>query len=214
MEGGRTAARKLIWRGRLNLAIDWRLQSTGQTKLQRNIFIMGRLGLAFKILFSGATAKKVLESLSESETSPKLPAPEPVAPKPVPPKPVRSDAITLLSALQRDARFVDFIQEPIDAYTDAQVGAAVREIHRGCHGVLSRMFAPTPIVNQEEGSVVQVDDVASGKFRLTGNVAQSSGSASGQLEHHGWMASKCEVPKWSGSSDALNIITPAEVQVS
>ena len=173
---------------------------------------MGRLGLAFKILFSGATARKVLESLSD-ETQ-KLPAPVPAAPKPEPPKPVRSEAVTLLAALQRDARFVDFIQEPIDAYTDAQVGAAVREVHKGCRDVLSRMFAPVPIVEQEEGSTVNVADAASGKYRLTGNVAQSAGSASGQLVHHGWHATKSDVPKWSGSDDGLKVIAPAEVQVS
>ena len=167
---------------------------------------MGRLGLALKILFNGTTARKVLDSLSEPVQ--KLPAPEPSAPKPV-----HSDALILLSALQRDARFVDFIQEPIDAYTDAQVGAAVREVHRGCHDVLSRMFNPQPIVDQEEGSSVEVANTASGQFRLTGNVAQSSGSASGQLMHHGWLASKSDVPKWSGADDAANVITPAEIQV-
>jgi hypothetical protein len=168
---------------------------------------MGRLGLAFKILFSGATARKVLESLSEPTQ--KLPAPAPPAPKPS-----RSDAITLLSALQRDARFVDFIQEPIGGYTDAQVGAAVREIHRGCRDVLSRMFSPLPIVDQEEGSSVEVANAASGRYRLTGNVAQSSGSTSGQLMHHGWLASKSDVPQWSGADDAIGVITPAEVHVS
>lgn len=194
----------------------WRVPSSDQ--LPRNFFDiliwdqrfkMGRLGLAFKILFSGQTAKKVMASLSDSTD--KLPAPKP---KPEPPKPKRSEAITLLSALQREARFVDFIQESIDGYNDAQVGAAVREIHRGCQDVLKRMFSPTSIVDQEEGSSVQVDDAASGKFRLTGNVAQSSGSASGELMHHGWQATKCDVPGWSGADDALSVINPAEIQVS
>lgn len=170
---------------------------------------MGRLGLAFRILFSGQTAKKVMASLSDSTD--KLPAPKPA---PEPPKPKRNEAITLLSALQRDARFVDFIQESIDGYNDAQVGAAVREIHRGCQDVLKRMFSPTPIVDQEEGSSVQVDNAASGKFRLTGNVSQSSGSASGELMHHGWQTMKCDVPAWSGGDDALSVINPAEIQVS
>src|ERR1700722_19992810 len=34
--------------------------------------------------------------------------------------PARNDAVTLLSAMQREARFVDFIQEPIGGYSDAQ----------------------------------------------------------------------------------------------
>jgi len=173
---------------------------------------MGRLGLAFKILFSGETAKKVSDALTNAPAG----LPEPAAkPKPQPPpKPTRSEAITLLSALQREARFVDFIQEPIDGYNDAQVGAAVREIHRGCHEVLTRMFAPTPIVDQPEGATVEVSDPASGAYRLTGQVAQTSGAVSGQLVHHGWVANKCEVPKWSGEGDSADVIAAAEVQIS
>ena len=173
---------------------------------------MGRLGLAFKILFSGQTAKKVIDALTDAPAG----LPEPVAapkPKPPPPKPTRSEAITLLSALQREARFVDFIQEPIDGYNDAQVGAAVREIHRGCHEVLTRMFAPEPIVDQDEGATVEVSDPASGAFRLTGQVSQTSGAVSGHLVHHGWMAHKCDVPKWSGEVDSANVIAAAEVQI-
>ena len=175
---------------------------------------MGRLGLAFKILFSGATAKKVMASLSEDTA--KLPAPvdKPKPAPPAPPRPKRSDAVMLLSVLQREARFVDFIQESIDGYNDAQVGAAVREIHRGCQTVLGRMFAPVAIIDQEEGSAVSIQDAASGQYRLTGNVSQSSGAVSGELMHHGWQATKCEIPKWSGGDDALDVIAPAEVQVS
>lgn len=170
---------------------------------------MGRLGLAFKVLFNGATAKK-LQAALESDT-PKIPQ-KPVTPPP-PPKPKRSDALTLMAAFQRDARFIDFLQEPIDGYSDAQVGAAVREVHRGCREVVDRMFAPKSVIDQAEGSNVEVANTTSGKFRLTGNVSQTAESASGQLVHHGWKASCCDVPEWSGSDDALNVIAPAEVQV-
>ena len=63
--------------------------------------------------------------------------PIPLVPKP----PARSEAITLLAALQREARFVDFIQESLAGYTDAQIGAAARDVHRDCGTVLKRMFA-------------------------------------------------------------------------
>ncbi len=182
---------------------------------------MGRVGLAFKILFNGKFASQAMEALSRKPAG--LPEPvgavpekakEPAAPKPALPKPARSDAVTLLAALQREARFVDFIQESIDGYNDAQVGAAVREIHRGCRDVLDRMFAPTPVIDQSEGSTVNVPDGKSERYRLTGNVAQSaSGAASGQLVHHGWRAAKCEVPKWSGSDEGAAVIAPAEVEL-
>ena len=62
--------------------------------------------------------------------------------QPVVAKPNHDDgprgALQLLALLQRDGRLVDFLQEEIDAYTDAQIGAAVRDIHRGCRKVARR----------------------------------------------------------------------------
>ena len=165
------------------------------------------LVFAFKVLFSGSFAKQVRESLSGPAA-----LPEPVAP-PAPPKPKRSEALTLLSAFQREARFVDFLKESIDGYNDAQVGAAARQIHQGCKEVVERMFAPAALVDQQEGSAIDVDDATSGRFKLTGSVSQTATGISGQLVHHGWLASKCDVPGWSGDSDALNVVAPAEVQV-
>ena len=67
--------------------------------------------------------------------------------------PVRSEAITLLAALQREARFVDFIQEPLAGYSDAQVGAAARDVHRDCRKVLERMFALQAAFPAEEAEL-------------------------------------------------------------
>ena len=67
-----------------------------------------------------------------------------------------SEAITLLAALQREARFVDFIQESLAGYSDAQIGAAARDVHRDCGAVLERMFALRPAVAEEEGTEVEV----------------------------------------------------------
>lgn len=177
---------------------------------------MGRIGLALKILFSGKMARRVLDLLDADSGAQALPESDPdTEPAPPPePKPKRSDAVSLLSALQREARFVDFIQEPIDAYSDAQVGAAVREVHRGCGEVLARMFGLAPVVDQPEESDVEVTDPASGAWRLTGNVAQSTGTVNGKLVHHGWAATKSDVPEWTGDDSAINIVAAAEVQIS
>jgi len=170
--------------------------------------IMGRLGLALKILFNGDAARQAASALSVSSTpaikqaSPEAPAPE------------RSEAVTLLAALQRDARFVDFIQESLDGYNDGQVGAAVRDVHRGCHEVLDRMFDLKPVVDQDEESTVQVADPSAACWRLTGNVGQTADSVSGKLMHAGWKTSKCQLPEWSGTSGDADLIAPAEVQIS
>lgn len=138
------------------------------------------------------------------------------APKPSPPKssaPERSEAITLLAALQREARFVDFIKEPLDAYSDAQVGAASRDVHRECGLVIERMFAVEANAELEEGAKINVPQGADpGCFRLIGNVTGST-DVSGEVVHQGWKATRCEVPKWTGSKEAQLVIAPTEVEV-
>jgi hypothetical protein len=146
--------------------------------------------------------------------------PEPTeAPKPTPKqppaakKPARSEAITLLATLQREARFVDFMQETLTDYSDAQIGAAVRDIHRDCSAVLKRLFALKPAVEQEEGASVEIPagfDAA--RWRLTGNVSGEP-PFKGRLVHPGWEATICEVPTWSGNEEAAKIVAPAEVEL-
>ena len=134
---------------------------------------------------------------------------KPPAPKP----PARSEAITLLAALQREARFVDFIQESLAGYTDAQIGAAARDVHRDCGVVLQRMFALRPAVTDEEGKDVEVPaGFDAGRWRLTGNVTGEP-PFHGRLVHPGWEATTCELPTWSGSAAAARIVAPAEVEL-
>jgi hypothetical protein len=46
--------------------------------------------------------------------------------------------------MQREARFVDFIQEDVAPYTDAEIGAAARVVHEGCRKVLREHFTIAP----------------------------------------------------------------------
>ena len=112
---------------------------------------MGRMGVAFRAFFrvlsDGAAAEAVAKALSgEKPALETKPAPRPETPK----KPARSDALTLLATLQREARLVDFLQESISGYADAQVGAAVREVHRDCRAVIDRVFGLQPVNKEAE----------------------------------------------------------------
>ncbi len=181
---------------------------------------MRRIWIAIKIffvaLFNGEVASKVDELLQRRglpEPEPREPLPRPEPRKPARPEPVRSDAITLLATLQREARFVDFIQEPLAGYTDAQIGAVARDVHRDCGAVLERLFALKPVLEQDEGSGVEVPaGFDANRFRLTGNVTGEP-PFQGQLMHHGWTASKCDVPAWTGSKDSAPIVAPVEVEL-
>jgi len=170
--------------------------------------MMGRLKLAWRILFNKEFADKV-RSLEE----PAAAIEERVEEAPPEPRPARNEAITLLETLQREARFVDFIKEPIDSYSDPQIGAAVREIHRDCGTVLERIFVIRPVLNETEGAQVQISsDDDAGRIRLTGNVTGDR-PTTGKLAHHGWEAQVCELPEWTGSDEAARVLAPAEVEV-
>lgn len=125
----------------------------------------------------------------------------------------RSEALSLLAVLQRDARFVDFIKEPMSAYSDAQIGAAVRDVHQGCAAVLERLFALQPLNSTVEGQTIEVPrgfDPA--QYRLTGQVPNEP-PYRGRLCHPGWKATKCEVPQWTGNEASALVVAPAEVEI-
>lgn len=183
---------------------------------------MGRVAIAFKSFFRALGnqqfADQVSLLLAGKELAPKpQPVPEPVAaPKPSPPakpKPTRNDALSLLSTLQREARLVDFLKESITAYDDAQIGAAVRDVHRDCAAAVERIFALRPVTEQTEGSSLEVaEGFDAARYKLTGNVAGKP-PFRGTVAHHGWQATKCELPAWTGSEAAQTIVAPIELEI-
>jgi hypothetical protein len=115
---------------------------------------VGRISLAFRAFFavlaSSATGQRVAAALAGETTAAALPAPAAPAKSAAPPaaKPSRSDAITLLATLQREARLVDFLMEPIDQYSDQQIGAAARDVHRQSAAVVQRLFDLAPLTTE------------------------------------------------------------------
>ena len=185
---------------------------------------MGRLGLSFKAFFrilSDGTFAERVQALADGKAlpgAPAAPAPAPATAKAVEPAvapvaPARSDAITVLSVLQREARLVDFLKEDISGYANDQIGAAVRDVHRDAGGVLERLFGLQPVMTQSEGASVEVpagSDAA--RVRLVGNVAGSP-PFRGTLRHAGWEATKVQLPEWSGSAASARVVAPAEVEL-
>lgn len=188
--------------------------------------IWDAIKIFFATLFNKRVAERVRGLLKEGAEQPvqavqgPSAGPAPIAeerrPAPKPPREKlrKSEALILLEALQREARLIDFLMEDLSQYSDAQIGAAVRDIHRDCRAVLERMFAIRPLVETPEGVSTELPaDFDSGRYRLLGNVS-GSGPYRGTVVHHGWQATKCELPMWQGSKDSMLVIAPAEVQVS
>jgi hypothetical protein len=122
--------------------------------------------------------------------------------------------LRVLTVLQRDGRLVDFLQEEIDPYTDAQIGAAVRDIHRGCRKALRDYLTISPILPGSEESEVTIGaDFDPASIRLTGNV-QGSPPFRGVLKHHGWRVESVHLPVLPGARDESSVLAPAEVEIS
>jgi hypothetical protein len=144
------------------------------------------------------------------------PAAEPARPAPARPEVGRADAeiVHFLAMLQERGRLVDFLMDDINAYSDAQVGAAARVVHAGCRGVLQEHLRINPVRTEPEGSTVQVPaDYIADEYRLVGRIAGSA-PFSGVLVHRGWKTDMVNLPQWlRGAADRLPAIAPAEVEV-
>ncbi|EDM65326.1 hypothetical protein PE36_11912 [Moritella sp. PE36] len=121
-------------------------------------------------------------------------------------------ACQLLSLLQSEARFVDFIQEDLTGATDEQIGAAARIIHTGSKKVINEYFSLTPIRSEEEESQVTVaEGFNPSEVKLIGNVLGSA-PYRGILVHAGWKISSVNLPKLAQGHNT-NILAAAEVEL-
>lgn len=123
-----------------------------------------------------------------------------------------SAALQLLGLMQREARFVDFIQEDVAPYTDAEIGAAARVVHEGCRKVLREHFTLSPVRSEAEGSrITLLAGFDAAAVRLTGNVVGHA-PFTGTLSHRGWLVTQVKLPQLI-DSQAAKVIAQAEVEL-
>ena len=161
----------------------------------------------FSLIFHGRIAGDILADFAP-------PAAAPAAPAPAVPPPVESSdrAAQLLAILQRDGRLVDFLMEDLTPYQDAQVGAAVRDVHRGCREALDKYASLAPVLDLEEGSTVNVDrDNEPARIKVVGNVAGAP-PYRGILRHRGWEVARLALPPLPATG--RTVVAPAEVEVA
>lgn len=191
------------------------------------------LGLALKAFFAAlkndGTAERVAAALEGNATAsasvPALAAPEERVEKGGSEAGAASgrggsdatSALTLLAALQREARFVDFIKESLDGADEAAIGAAARGVHDRCATVLERFFAIRPLADAEEGAAIELDAETaknSARVRVLGRTAtpDSNGKVVGRLVHAGWIATKATPPVWSGAPEDVAALAPMEIE--
>src|SRR5690242_13366606 len=124
----------------------------------------------------------------------------------------RDGALALLALMQREGRLVDFLRDSVDGAGDADIGAAAREVHRGCRKVLDEVLSIEPVMPGEEEQKVSVPkgfDPA--EIRLIGE-AKGEAPFKGTLRHHGWRVVDAKLPTLSDGVDRT-ILAPAEVEL-
>lgn len=119
--------------------------------------------------------------------------------------------VQILALLQKEGRFIDFLHEDIEKYDDAMVGAAVRSLHKSCKALLNETFGVKPIINELEGTEVEIDaDYDPLAIKLIGKV-KGKPPYKGILIHSGWMLTDVKLAKIVNQKS--NVIYPAEIEV-
>jgi len=184
---------------------------------QENPSLLTRISLAFGTFFTIISDRQFAARVQSlrAATPQTEPSTTPAAAKPAvaPLHEAAPDAaLQLLGLLQREARFIDFIQEDIATYSDAEVGGAARVVHEGCRKVLRDNFTIQPIRDEAEGSRITLPagfDAA--LIRVTGNVVGQP-PFNGSLTHRGWQVVDTRLPRLAGSHQ-VRIVAAAEVEL-
>jgi hypothetical protein len=171
-----------------------------------------RIAVAFRsfflVLFHGSLPDDILDRFR--------PVVEPRAPittdVPQPREDPGDRAVQFLAILQRDARLVDFLEEDISPYDDAQIGAAVRDVHAKGRAALHRYLTLEPVVAQAEGERLRVDAAGDpNRVKLLGTI--STGAEVGTVRHRGWRVTELALPPLPANAPR-DIVAPAEIEVT
>lgn len=157
---------------------------------------------------SGRAPQVVAKEDADADVAPKTKTKA----KPAPPPDRGEAALRMLALMQQEGRLVDFLEEDLQPYSDAQIGSAVRAIHGGCRAVLKERVDLAPILPGAEGATVTIEpgfDPAA--VRVTGNV-RGEPPYQGVLRHPGWRSVSFKLPDSTGDHDHT-ILAPAEVEV-
>ena len=177
-----------------------------------NPSFLRRVALAVSSFFAILAHPRFAADVARLRAQGGLAAHAPTATTPAPTPAPETAALQLLGLLQREARFIDFVEEDIATYSDAEIGAAGRVVHEGCRKVLREHFEITPVRSETEGSRITLPagfDAAA--VRLTGNVVGQA-PFTGTLGHRGWRVAGSQLPQLAPGHNAA-VIAQAEVEL-
>lgn len=198
--------------GELSLGARWKLA----WRVLRDGGYAGRLvsaESAAKALAAGPTPERAVAPRASAPVPAPAPTPAPVpAPVALPPERLHASALTLLAALQREGRLVDFLQQDVTGFSDEDVASAARVVHAGCRRVLHQGLELEPAVREAEGVSLTVPaGFDAQRIRLTGNVAGQP-PFRGTVRHPGWVVRSLRFPAVSEALDP-RVLAAAEVEL-
>ena len=124
---------------------------------------------------------------------------------------VDARVVQTLSLLQK-GRLIDFLHEELEGIDEAQIGAAVKTIHKECKEALDEYVIIEPVLDELEDNEVTINEgFDPSAVRLIGNVVGEP-PFKGILRHPGWRVSSTKLPKLPKNQDT-HIIEPAEVEL-
>lgn len=121
-------------------------------------------------------------------------------------------AVLVLGLLQSEGRFIDFLQQELTGFDDAEIGGVARVVHRGCGKVLHQYLQVEAIRAEPEGQRVKLaPGFDPSLVKLTGNLGGGE-SVEGVLRHKGWRAAQVHLPKLTDRRGAY-VLAPAEIEL-
>ncbi len=163
----------------------------------------------FRVLFDSAFAQRAWAARALAPAPTPAPA---VTPTPAVTPASPTAALQLLALLQREGRLVDFLEQDIATFSDADVGAAARVVHDGCRKALRAHATIEPLRDEPEGARITLPPgFDASAVKLIGDV-QGAPPYTGELRHRGWRAAKLELPALLGNHEAP-VLAPAEVEL-
>lgn len=162
----------------------------------------------FRVLTDRGFADRVAEQL-DGPAPPPLPSDAKAAAAPAK---ASAEPFRFLALLQREGRLIDFFMEDIEKLPDAQIGAAVRSIHRDCRKALQDHLTLEAVVDKEEKESITIPsgfDPAA--VNLTGNL-QGKPPFHGKVRHRGWRVKEAKLPPLPSNHQGF-VVAPAEVEI-
>ena len=157
---------------------------------------MSRIGTAFRALWAALRSQEAAERIAaalDAQALPKIDQEAKPQPAARPESPARSEAITLLAALQREARLIDLVKEPLDQYTDEQIGA------------LSELASKLTPSQTELRAVVERAREATAAFSswLAAEAPKKTGPSGVGVENYDWYLKNVQLVPYSWREEVL-----------